>query len=189
MCFPPRKDRKSRSFDPGWSTIVLVTRQAVVNPKLGKAIELVLIKALVVLIRGQVGLDARATQAVNRERKLFPRRGMPRRKPRPEAVQSAHAFVQVFIAGCSSDDHILPKNGELALPWSPGRCASWSLISHRASLGCVRLIGAGLRLCREIFALSWFLPHAVAPRTRQGRRRVGRWSDALCREQDGRPLL
>ena len=43
MCFPPRMDRKSRSFDPGWSTIVLVTRQAVVNPKLGKATELVLI--------------------------------------------------------------------------------------------------------------------------------------------------
>ena len=37
---------------------------------------------------------------------------MPRRQPRPGAVQSAHGFVQVFIESCSSDDHILPKNGE-----------------------------------------------------------------------------
>ena len=43
---------------------------------------------------------------------------MPRRQPRPGAVQTAHGFVQVFIASCSSDDHILPKNGQFP-------CALW----------------------------------------------------------------
>ena len=36
---------------------------------------------------------------------------MPRRPPRTSAVQMAHTFVHVFIAECTSDDQILPKNG------------------------------------------------------------------------------
>lgn len=36
---------------------------------------------------------------------------MPRRPPRTSAVQMAHTFVHVFMAECTSDDQILPKNG------------------------------------------------------------------------------
>ena len=102
------------------------------------------------------------------------RPGMPRRQTRPAAVQSAHDFVQVFIAPCSSDDRMLPKNGKFSCAQRPA---------------CARLTRAGLRLCRQILALPWLLPHTVAPSARQGRRHVGRRSDACCPEQDGRPLL